>query len=95
MKLEIYREAGLFVFRFAPVLNGRGKKVSIYFIGTLYQLKIHGFAWYLPREVKEEGEDYLILVLKDTAITRESYPFSFEIKLRCFLIPRQQEAKKK
>ncbi|WP_280521992.1 hypothetical protein [Candidatus Coxiella mudrowiae] len=35
------------------------------------------------------------MVLKDTAITRESYPFSFEIKLRCFLIPRQQEAKEK
>ena len=71
-----------FVFPICARISRDGQPETYLYDGKLYQMKIHGFSWYLPWQVVETGQDNeIILVLTDTEQTREQYPFSFEVRL--------------
>ncbi|MXO70652.1 aldose 1-epimerase family protein [Alteraurantiacibacter buctensis] len=47
--------------------------------GREYPMKQHGFARRLEWEVLGAGEDAVTFVLRDSATTRETYPFAFDL----------------
>ncbi len=71
-----------FCFPVCARLERQRERGQYLYDGKLYQLKIHGFSWYLPWEVSDQTNDSIVLVLRDNAHTRERYPFSFEVELK-------------
>jgi galactose mutarotase-like enzyme len=71
-----------FCFPVCARLTRQNKRGAYLYDGKIYEMKIHGFAWYEAWTVEKAGDDYLILVLRDNAHTRQGYPFSFELKLK-------------
>ncbi|QNQ80467.1 aldose 1-epimerase family protein [Lactobacillus sp. PV034] len=70
--------------RHAPVLFpivGRLKNDQYSYQGKVYNLGQHGFARDSVFEVKEQGTDYISLVLKSNEKTFLVYPFAFELIL--------------
>ncbi len=65
------------LFPFIGVL----KNNSFQYKGKNYAMTRHGFARDMEFELREQGEDYLILGLKATEKTLESYPFLFDFEL--------------
>lgn len=60
----------------------RNNEVGKYLLdGKQYELKIHGFSWYMRWEVIATAEDRIEMVLHDNAETLLRYPFYFEVKL--------------
>ena len=46
-----------------------------------YSMGLHGFAWENTFRVVENEQESCILELRDTAVTRQSYPFSFRLRM--------------
>ncbi len=71
-----------FIFPICARVSRQGKFGDYLFDGNIYNLKIHGFSWYLPWEVLNEVADSVTFVLRDSEETRLRYPFSFEVRLK-------------
>lgn len=54
---------------------------SYKYMGKTYNMNLHGFAWNSEFEVKEKGEDYVILTLNSNPQTLTVYPFEFEFNV--------------
>lgn len=49
--------------------------------GRIYRIPMHGFAMGRPFSVEALGKDYVRLLLKATAETKEMYPFDFALRV--------------
>lgn len=67
----------------APILFpfiGRLKGKSYFYNGQKYPMALHGFARENLFRVVEHNQDSCLLELRDTAVTRQSYPFAFRLR---------------
>lgn len=75
------------LFPFVGRLFGKRYRLS----GREYPLGLHGFACRCEFEVKERQADRVIFSLRDSAMTREQFPFAFELRVGYALIGRSVE----
>ena len=67
----------------APILFpfiGRLKGKSYSYNGQKYPMDLHGFARENVFRVVDHNEDSCLLELRDTAVTRQTYPFAFRLR---------------
>ena len=67
----------------APILFpfiGRLKGKAYSYNGQKYPMDLHGFARENVFRVVEHNEDSCLLELRDTAVTRQAYPFAFRLR---------------
>lgn len=68
----------------SPVLFpfiGRLKEGKYIYNGREYRMGLHGFASKSDFEVESVSEDRAVFLLRDTELTRASYPFGFEFRV--------------
>ncbi len=70
-----------FLFPICGRLERDGQMEAYAFEGKSYRMPIHGFGQWMEWQVVESGKNKLTMLLRDTAATREVYPFQFEVKL--------------
>ncbi len=61
---------------------GTLKNGAVRFDGREYHMPRHGFARHSEFELAEQGEDYVVLALRDSPETLAQYPFPFLLKVR-------------
>lgn len=74
----------------APILFpaiGAIKDGQVRFAGKAYPLSRHGFVREAAFEVREVGEDFCVLALRDSQETQQQYPFSFVLTVTHRLLP--------
>ena len=59
---------------------GRLREDTYALSGKTYRLEKHGFARKLPFFPEKMGREEMTLILRDNALTREKYPFPFELR---------------
>ncbi len=68
----------------APILfpiAGRLQDEAYRYHGTLYRMKLHGFARDQAFSLLEQTQTRLVFELRDTQQTRQQYPFAFSLQL--------------
>ena len=71
-----------FIFPVCARIERGGVQGNYLYDGKVYNMKIHGFAPYLPWKVVEHFADSITLSLRDTEETLQQYPFNFLIELK-------------
>lgn len=64
-----------------PIVGGL-KDGQVYIDGTVCRMGRHGFARRKEFAVAEQGEDFVVLALREDAETLEQYPFPFLLQVR-------------
>jgi len=71
-----------FLFPICARLERGGQLGRYLYEGQVYNMPIHGVGWWSTWQVSAtNNHDELILVLRDSAKTRQMYPFQFEVQL--------------
>jgi len=61
---------------------GRLTNESYYYDNKLYKMRIHGFLWETEMMVESASENSVCFFLSDNEITREIYPFPFNLRVK-------------